>query len=494
MYDIAEKTASATRWSSLTEIAIRFVLPIVNVVLARLLTPEAFGVVATITMIVSFAEIFTDAGFQKYLIQHDFCDEEELNQNTNVAFWTNLIVSLFLWGLIVVFSEQLADLVGNHGLGIVVSVSAASLPLLAFSSIQMARFKRNFDFKSLFFVRLGSMFIPIVVTIPIAYVYHSYWALIIGTLAGNLFNAVVLTWKSSWKPRIYYSWRQFKEMFSYSWWILLESVSTWLNSYMDTFIVSLFLTTYYVGLYKTSMVTVNQITSIIVSATSMPLFVALSRLKNNKPELCATYNNYMSAIAMFVLPLSAGMWFFRDFITSVLLGDQWGEAADFIGLWGLLSSISLLLGTYANGLYNAVGKTYLSFVVALINLVFMLLLLPITAPMGFESLYVSRSLLRLAFVAVQIAMMILVFRYPIVKLIRQFVPAAVCTLIMSLVAILIQPLSLSAFWQLMSVAVCVLVYFIVANVFFRKELVLSFETIGIGKTLVKKLLRRNERS
>lgn len=103
MSDIAEKTASATRWSSLTEIAIRFVLPIVNVVLARLLTPEAFGVVATITMIVSFAEIFTDAGFQKYLIQHDFCDEEELNQNTNVAFWTNLIVSLFLWGLIVVF-------------------------------------------------------------------------------------------------------------------------------------------------------------------------------------------------------------------------------------------------------------------------------------------------------------------------------------------------------------------------------------------------------
>lgn len=263
---------------------------------------------------------------------------------------------------------------------------------------------------------------------------------------------------------------------------------------MDTFIVSLFLTTYYVGLYKTSMVTVNQITSIIVSATSMPLFVALSRLKNNKPELCATYNNYMSAIAMFVLPLSAGMWFFRDFITSVLLGDQWGEAADFIGLWGLLSSISLLLGTYANGLYNAVGKTYLSFAVALINLVFMLLLLPITAPMGFESLYVSRSLLRLAFVAVQIAMMILVFRYPIVKLIKQFVPAAVCTLIMSLVAIFIQPLSLSAFWQLMSVAVCVLVYFIVANVFFRKELVLSFETIGIGKTLVNKLLRRNERS
>lgn len=134
-------------------------------------------------------------------------------------------------------------------------------------------------------------------------------------------------------------------------------------------------------------------------------------------------------------------------------------------------------------MYNAVGKTYLSFAVALINLVFMLLLLPITAPMGFESLYVSRSLLRLAFVAVQIAMMILVFRYPIVKLIKQFVPAAVCTLIMSLVAIFIQPLSLSAFWQLMSVAVCVLVYFIVANVFLGKSWFCHLRLLVSGRHL-----------
>ena len=67
---LKDTTATATRWSSITEVVAKFVMPIVNIILARLLTPEAFGVVATVTMIVSFAEIFADAGFQKYIIQY----------------------------------------------------------------------------------------------------------------------------------------------------------------------------------------------------------------------------------------------------------------------------------------------------------------------------------------------------------------------------------------------------------------------------------------
>ena len=62
-------------------------------ILARILAPEAFGVVATVTMIVSFAEMFTDSGFQKYLVQHEFESDEERYQNANVAFWTNFFIS-----------------------------------------------------------------------------------------------------------------------------------------------------------------------------------------------------------------------------------------------------------------------------------------------------------------------------------------------------------------------------------------------------------------
>ena len=476
---LKDTTATATRWSSITEVVAKFVMPIVNIILARLLTPEAFGVVATVTMIVSFAEIFADAGFQKYIIQHDFKNKEELDQNTDVAFWTNLFISILCWLLIFIWSDRLATLVGNPGLGVVVWVAALSLPLLGLSSIQMARFKRDFDFKSLFFVRLVSICTPLVVTVPIAYFTHSYWALIIGTLSGNAVNAFVLTIKSQWRVSLHYSFRQLKEMFSYSWWILMESISVWMTSYADTFIVSIYLSTYYVGIYKTSMVTVNQITGLITAATSMPLFVALTRLKDNRIELISTYNGYIQAIALFVFPLSAGIWLYRDFVTSILLGGQWGEAVEFIGLWGLLSSISLVLGTYANGLYNAVGKTFLSFSVATFNLIIMIGVLCIAAPQGYGMLYVSRSLLRFVFVISQLFVMGVVLKYPIWSLIRKLAPPFLCTLGMFIVSFFLRSVHDSVLWTIFTIIIAIFVYFAMGILFFRNIFVDAFKTLGI---------------
>ena len=146
MSELYNKVVSATKWSAMAEVISKLVGPITSMVLARVLTPEAFGVVTTLTMIIAFAEIFTDAGFQRYIIQHEFMDEDDLEKSTNVAFWSNFTMSLLFWGLIALFADPLASLVGNPGLGNVLIVACVSIPLQAFSSIQMAVFKRSLDF------------------------------------------------------------------------------------------------------------------------------------------------------------------------------------------------------------------------------------------------------------------------------------------------------------------------------------------------------------
>ena len=205
---------------------------------------EAFGVVATVTMIVSFADMFNDSGFQKYLVQHEFKDEGEKYKNANVAFWTNFGISVLLWIIIIIFREELATLVGNPGLGKVIAISCFQLPLTSFSSIQMALFRRDLDFKTLFLVRVVSVFIPFVITIPLALLGLNYWALIIGTLVIRLSNAVILTIKSKWKPRFFYSIKILKEMFSFSIWSLIEAISIWLTSWVDAFIIGSILNEY----------------------------------------------------------------------------------------------------------------------------------------------------------------------------------------------------------------------------------------------------------
>ena len=178
MSAINDRVVSATKWSVVTEIAAKLVSPITTMVLARLLTPSDFGVLVTATMVISFSEIFTDAGFQKYLIQRKFDSYKELNDATTVAFWSNFTMSVAIWLTILLFSSQIADFVGNPGKGNVIAISCICIPIAAFSSIQMALFKRKFDFKTLFFVRITGVLIPVAVTIPLAFYTWCYWALI----------------------------------------------------------------------------------------------------------------------------------------------------------------------------------------------------------------------------------------------------------------------------------------------------------------------------
>jgi PST family polysaccharide transporter len=257
---------NATKWSSITEIAAKLVSPITNMILARLIAPEAFGVVATVTMIVSFADMFADSGFQKYLVQHEFDSDVDKYNNANIAFWTNFGISIFLWIVIIIFREQIAGLVGNPGLGNVIAIACFQLTLTAFSSIQMALYRRDFKFKILFFVRIASICIPFVVTIPLALMGLSYWALIIGSLFISLSNAVILTIKSEWKPKFTYSIKILIEMLSFSIWSLIEAISIWLTTWSDIFIIGTVFNQYYVGLYKTSITMINTLMSLITAS------------------------------------------------------------------------------------------------------------------------------------------------------------------------------------------------------------------------------------
>ena len=245
MSELNRKIVKATKWSAITEIIAKLITPITSIILARLLTPEAFGVVTTLSMVITFAEIFTDAGFQKYLIQHDFVDDLDREQSTNVAFWSNLVMSLFLWLVIGVFADPLASLVGSPGLGHVLIIACISIPLAAFSTIQIALYKRDLDFSTLFKVRIIGICIPLIVTIPLAFYLRSYWALVIGTIVSNLANAVLLTFYSKWKPKLFYSFGKFKEMFSFSAWSVVEAITIWMTGYVDIFIIGTYLNEYY---------------------------------------------------------------------------------------------------------------------------------------------------------------------------------------------------------------------------------------------------------
>lgn len=463
--NLNNKIVHATKWSIISEVMSKLVAPISTMGLARLLTPEAFGVVATLNMTISFAEVFTDAGFQRYLIQHEFKDPDDKDKDANVAFWSNLAMSFVLWGIIAIFCEPIASLVGSPGLGNVLVVACVSIPLSAFSSIQMALFKRDFDFKTLFWRRMAMIIVPLCVTIPLAFLFRSYWALVIGTIITNFVNALLLSIKSNWRPRKYYSFARLKSLFSFCSWSIIDSVLVWATNYLDIFFISSVLNIYYLGIYKTSISTVGQFTSLITSSIIPVIMPAISRLQDDLPKMRNTLLRLQKFTSVFLLPLGFGIFMFRDLITEIMLGVQWTEAAPLIGLWGLMEAFIVIFSRFCSNVYPAIGMPRISVIVQILHLVVLVPAVIISGQYGFCALYITRSLIRLEGVLVNLIFVYILIKQSPWRMFTNIFPEIFSCLLMSTVAFFLLKINNTLMASFVWILICSVVYFFVLYLF-----------------------------
>lgn len=474
--DINKKVTNSIKWSGLTEIASKLVTPVTSMILARLLTPEEFGVIATVNMVTSFADIFTDAGFQKYLIQKQFNTNEELDKSANVAFWTNISISAILWLLISLFSDQIASLVGNPGLGKVIIIASSALLLTSFSSIQTAIYRKKFDFKTLFYVRIISVFVPVFVTIPLALYGYSYWSIVIGTLVTQAISAIILTVRSTWKPSLFYNTHILKIMFAFSMWVLMDSILQWLTSNCDVFIVGKFLNSYYLGLYRNSISMVNGIFNVIVFSTTAVLLSALSAVKNNNKIYNHLFFSFQKTVSLILFPLGAGIFIYRDLATSILLGSQWTEASFLIGLWSLANAFSILTGQYISIIFTSKGVPKLSVFSQVLQLIELIPLLLIGLNFGFQYLIITRCLARLLYGVINLVIAKIYISMSIKEILKNLFPAFLSTIGMSIAALLLLQFSSTILWQIITIIIDIIVFFLLTLLF------PSTRTIVIGFT------------
>lgn len=485
MKNIDNKIAYATKWSSLAEVAAKIILPIVNMILARLLTPEVFGVVATVNIVITFAEVFQDAGFQKYMIQHEFSSSEEFDESANVAFWSNLFLSIFLWVIISAFCNSISEFIGAENLGKEIVVAAFSLPVFAVSSIQTAYYRREFEFKKLFWVRLFTALIPLIVTVPLALIFRNHWALILGTLLRNVVLTITLYTGAKWKPRLFYKVARLQEMLSFCIWTLMESVSIWVTANASTFIVTRIMGVEVVGYYKTSMSTVTSIISIVSSATVTVLFAALSRLQHDESEFSKVFTNYQAVIGILVIPMGAGMLIFRNVITRIMLGSQWMSCAGFIGMYSFVTALAVVTNSFFSELYRAKGKPKVSTFAQILYLCILIPTIYWAANYGFEVLCVVTCMNVLSFMVIHFLIVRFMFKMNILKMLKNFAMIGIPTLIMTAFGFILKQLNESMWWQFISIFLCVILYFTI--VLSIKPLRVMLKTSELTSELYKKI-------
>lgn len=486
--DFKKQYLNAAKWSTITEFLSKLVAPIINMILARLIAPEAFGVVASVAIITSFADMITDAGFQKMLIQKEFESEEQKGKYANVAFWTNLSLSALIWGVILIFNNQLAELVGSPGFGTLVIVAGFQVILTAFTSIQIALIKREFQFNKLFLLRLINLLVPLVVTIPLALINMSYWAIIIANLSIYIIQTIVLYTIKGWRPSFYYSFDIIKDIFSYSTWMLIESFSIWLTGWIDIFIISFIFTEYQVGLYKTSINMVSSIMNIVTTSLLPVLFSGLSRLNNEPDKFKLLFFKTQKIVSLLIVPMGIGLFLFSDLATYILLGDQWLEASVIIGVWGLTNSLKIVFCNMSSEVYRAKGMPKVSVLAQVLHLVFLIPAILISSKYGFDVLVQVRAWSRIQFVLVNLIILSIIFKTNILNLIKNVFPEFVASAFMTIFILITRDVSTSIIWQFLVIFMAAILYFGI-HMMFPKQRRLIINTL---RMIIKSVFKKNK--
>lgn len=453
-----QKVGHATKWSTITEFLTKLTIPLTNAILARLLDPEAFGVVATLSLVITFSEIFTDAGFQKYIVQHEFENDEDLNLSTDVAFWTNLVLSFLIWILITIFVHPVARWIGATGHETAIAIIGGQIPLMGFSSIQMARYRRSFAFKDLFVVRMSIALVPLIITVPCALIMRNYWALLAGNLVRDLLRAIVFSLRSGWKPKLRYSIKKLKEMISFSIWSVIENIMIWLSTNLGTIIVSTSLGAYYIGLYKTTNTTVYGYMGMFTVSTMPVLFSALSRCQNDRVQFESIYFKFQRMVALIIIPLGFGCLIYRELVTTILLGSQWKETSGYLGMLFFTYAMEIIFSHYNSEAFRSQGKPRLSVLAQFIYIVVKIPLFLWGAQYGYAVLTVITCISSyiLIFLTSTIANIALGIHFT--NVLCNVWPSMAASCLMAVVGIMAQRISHGFLWQVVSVGICVAVY------------------------------------
>lgn len=429
-----------------------------------------------------FAEMLADAGFQKFLVQHEFESTQDKQEATDVAFIANLVFSLVLWGAIIIGRDELAVLVGNDGLGIPLAVMGAMIPLSAFSSVQMALYRRDFNFKFLLNIRLITILTPILISIPMALMGYDYWSLIAGMLGSQLFTALALLKSRKNQIHLFFSSRVFMNMFNYSAWSLAEAFSIWLTAWVDTFIISRFLDAYYLGIYKMPMAIVTTVMAMATASLAPVLFAALSRVQNNQQAFSNTFFTFQRYMALFLVPLGVGLFVFQDFVVQFLLGPQWTLAGIVLGSWALSSAIMTVTANLISEIFRAKGMPNLSFWAQILHLVVLIPVIYICIQYDFSTFVYARSLVRMEMLVASMLLLALFVNMSAFRIISNISVYLITASIVGLIAYSILHLYDAVWWTVVCMLLCVVLYVAILYVIPSERIIIAS---GYKKVLSK---------
>lgn len=391
--------ARGAAWMVLFRMFDRAVGVLSTLLLARLLVPADFGLVAMALSVIAIIELATAFSFEVALIQK----EHPERGHYDTAWTLNILIALGGALLTAALAYPTAQFYAEPRLTPVMVCIAGGWMIAGFENIGTVNFRRAMDFSSEFRLMAAKRLVSFAVTIAAALAFRSYWALVIGTVAGRCTGVVLSYAMQPFRPR--FSLQHARELFSFSGWLLANNLAGVLLSRVPHFFVGRLFGAQTLGAYTVGSEIAQLAHTELVSPINRAMFPGYARLANDLTQFRRVCSEATGVILLVVLPVSFGVAIMAQPIVRVLLGERWVDAVPVIQILAFAGAVSAVTSNNMAA-YLALGRPRLTTVILLARLATFLLavvLLPVSAgaaviawaelAAAFASLFVSLPVL-----------------------------------------------------------------------------------------------------
>ena len=349
--EIGHKALKGSKWVFLSTILSKSFQFITTIILARLLLPADFGIIAISQIIIGVVSLFQDMGMTQALIQK----KENIEESADTVFLFNIFWSLILYIAVFIAAQYIGAFFGNNEAVTVLRVLCLSFLFQPFNIISNALMKKEFYFKRLFNITLWPAIFSSLASIILAYFGFGVWALVLGILTGNLLNAVFAWLSISWRPAFKFNMGIVKDMLNFGGAISMQNVIIWFENTFDDILVGRWLGTPLLGVYRLGYNIAIIPASQIAGPINDVVYSTFVKLQDNKADLKRFFLYIIKYVSLITFPVGAFLFTASGILVTTVLGEKWSESIQviqFVSVYGTIGSITFVIPT----LCRAVGK------------------------------------------------------------------------------------------------------------------------------------------
>jgi teichuronic acid exporter len=318
---VISENKKAIIWSGIDKVSTYIVNFTIQMILARLLCPEDYAVVAMLAIFFSISQSFIDGGFPTTLIQKQDCTQEDYSS----VFFFNVIIGGVVYLLFFVCAPYIEAFYDFKGLAIVTKVYSLNLFINSFTMVHRVILTKKLQFKKMAVIAFSSSTISAIPAIVMAYCGFGYWALVIQSLVSAVITSFLLIYQSRWKPSFIFSKASLARLAPFG----LRMVVIYLFHAIYNNIYSLLIgkkfTASELGYYDRGK-TLSCMGSVGFSDFyNRALYPIQAKMQNDSNELESSYNRSFSVMCLAIVPISAFMFFFAEETVYSLFGPQWTQ-------------------------------------------------------------------------------------------------------------------------------------------------------------------------